>query len=78
MSARLGYDPFADREDAERYGLMLKQRNALLAALKTLATPPPGSAMVLGVHDKGPHFHAMQDAWNVAHDLIRECEQDDQ
>src|SRR5262245_49527657 len=39
---------------------------ALVAALKRLVTPPEGSEMALGCHDRGPHFSAMQEAYEKA------------
>ena len=49
---------------------LAKQRDELLAALEGLCSFPQGSHMCLGAHDRGPHYSAAVDAWNVAHDAL--------
>jgi len=49
---------------------LLVERDALREALTRLCTPPEGSQMILGAHDRGPHCGDARDAWDAALDLL--------
>lgn len=59
-----------ERENGNGNAALVLAAPDLLDALRLLCDRPHGSGLPLGMHDRGPHYDAMHEAWNIARAAI--------